>query len=220
MPQALTNAALISFLKENYASAGFIEGLKIKYRSLICPFINLLQHIKPGDKVGDVGCGSGQFLLLATEFAQPQSVYGIEISERLVGNARALFKKRANSDFGFSVYDGIHFPENLREMDILFLIDVLHHVGNKNRELFIKNLAGAMKPGARLVLKDIDKASPFVYFNKLHDMIFAGEIGNEISLAEAVSLLQKNGLRIVEQRKQRMYVYPHYSIVAEKEANE
>ena len=216
MSQPITNAALIQFLQDNYASTGFVDGLKIKYRSLICPFISLLNQFKPGEKVGDVGCGSGQFLLLATQFAQPKSVFGIEISEKLIDNANALFNKRAHHDFGFSKYDGIHFPENLREMDVIFLIDVLHHVGSKNRELFIKNLVDVMKPGARLILKDIDKASPFVYFNKLHDMIFAGEIGSEISLADATALLQKNGLRITEQSKQRMYVYPHYSIVAEK----
>ena len=216
MSQTLTNAKLIEFLKENYEATGFIDGLKIKYRSLICPFIELIEKINPGDKVGDVGCGSGQFLLLASEFAKPQSVYGIEISQRLIDNANSLFRKRNTIAHEFAVYDGIQFPEGIGEMDLIFLIDVLHHVGSKNRELFIKNLVERMKPGAKLVLKDINRASGFVYFTKLHDFIFAGEIGSEISLNAARQLLERNGLQILEQTKRRMYVYPHYCIVAKK----
>ena len=84
------------------------------------------------------------------------------------------------------------------------------------QENFIKNLTISMKPGSTLILKDMNRASGLVYFNKLHDMIFAGEIGNEISLTKAANLLEANGLSIIKQEKRNMYVYPHYSIVAKK----
>ena len=35
-------------------------------------------------------------------------------------------------------------------------------------------------------IKDINKSSPLVYFNKLHDIIFAGEIGNEMKYNETI----------------------------------
>lgn len=216
MAEALSNEQIISFLKENYQSSGFTDGLKIKYRSLICPFTDLIPLVLPGQKVGDVGCGSGQFLLLVNRFAQPAKVYGIEISQRLIGNAKKLFQNMPEDKYGFEVFDGIHFPENLKEMDTLFLVDVLHHVPPKNLEVFISNLAAVMKPGSRLVLKDIDRSSPLVYFNKLHDLIFAGEIGNEITKDDASLLLRKNGLVIIEESKRTMYVYPHYTIIAKK----
>jgi 2-polyprenyl-3-methyl-5-hydroxy-6-metoxy-1,4-benzoquinol methylase len=101
-------------------------------------------------------------------------------------------------------------------MDVLFLIDVLHHVPKKNQEVFLKDLANIMKPGARLVLKDIDASSPLVYCNKIHDLIFAREIGNEMSMESAKNLLVANGLNIIEQSKRTMYVYPHYTLVAQK----
>ncbi|MES1226462.1 MAG: class I SAM-dependent methyltransferase, partial [Bacteroidota bacterium] len=182
MQEALSNSAIINFLKEKYQSTGFIDSLKIKYRSLICPFISLIEMVKPGEKAGDVGCGSGQFLLLLSRFAQPSYLFGIEITQRLIDNANKLFSPLPSGSYGFSTYDGVHFPEKLNEMDIIFLIDVLHHVPKNNQENFIKDLAKTLKPGARLVLKDINAASPLVYANKLHDIIFAGEIGNEISV--------------------------------------
>jgi 2-polyprenyl-3-methyl-5-hydroxy-6-metoxy-1,4-benzoquinol methylase len=217
MQEILSNSTIIQFLKEKYKPTGFIDSLKIKYRSLICPFISLIQMVKPGEKAGDVGCGSGQFLLLLSHFAKPSYLYGIEITQRLIDNANTLFSELPAGSYGFETYDGIDFPEQLKEMDVIFLIDVLHHVPKQNLELFISNLSKMLKPGARLVLKDINAASPFVYCNKLHDIIFAGEIGNEISMKKAKDLLQNSGLEIIEQNKRLMYVYPHYTIVAKKQ---
>lgn len=215
MQTELNNKQIIHFLKKTYKSAGFMDSLKIKYRSLICPFISLIKMVQPGQKVGDVGCGSGQFLLLVSEFAKPSYLYGIEISKKLIDNAKNLFSSRPQNCF-FTEYDGSSFPAQLGEMDIIFLIDVLHHVPKNMQENFIKNLTISMKPGSTLILKDMNRASGLVYFNKLHDMIFAGEIGNEISLTKAANLLEANGLSIIKQEKRNMYVYPHYSIVAKK----
>jgi SAM-dependent methyltransferase len=216
MQKDLNNPAIIRFLKTKFEGAGFIDSLKIKYRSLICPFISLIQTVRPGEKVGDVGCGSGQFLLLLSQFAQPSYLFGIEISKKLIENANKLFSSLPGSSHRFAEYDGVHFPEELSQMDLIFLIDVLHHVPRNNQENFIRDLAKNLKPGARLVLKDINAASPLVYANKLHDLIFAGEIGNEMSFERARALLQLNGLNIIEQYKRTMYVYPHYCIVAQK----
>lgn len=216
MQTKLTNRAIIRFLKRTYKGAGFIDSLKIKYRSLICPFISLIKKVQPGEKVGDVGCGSGQFLLLLSEFAQPSYLYGIEISNKLINNAKNLFKNISGLPYCFAEYNGSNFPPELGGMDTIFLIDVLHHVPKKNQESFIKDLSLIMKPGARLIVKDINARSPLVYFNKLHDLLFAREIGNEISMAKAIQLLIENGLTIIEQEKRVMYVYPHYTLIAKK----
>ena len=216
MSTKINNGDIIGFLKENYPGTGFIDSLKIKYRSLICPFINLIEMVKPGEKVGDVGCGSGQFLLLLSHFAKPSMLFGIEISERLINNANNLFAKQDFKNYKFSTYNGQIFPQEFGEMDIIYIIDVLHHVPKKSQESFIKDLAKIMKPGARLVLKDINASSPLVYCNKMHDMVFAGEIGNEMTFNNAKELLKSSGLQIIEEQKRTMYVYPHYTLVAKK----
>ncbi len=212
----ITNSAIISFLKEKKFSAGFIDSLKIKYRSLICPFIDLLERIEPGDKVGDIGCGNGQFLLLVSEFTQPGYLFGIEIFDRLVINARKLFEGFSKCPNEFMVYDGKNFPEKLGEMDVIFLIDVIHHVPPSQQVGFFKELTLKLKPGTRLIIKDINAASPLVIFNKIHDFIFSQEIGHELSLAKTCAILEDYGFDILEQQKRRMYVYPHFTIVAQK----
>lgn len=216
MKEKITNRAIIKFLKSKFKTASFVDGLKIKYRSLICPFIPLLKMIEPGDQVADVGCGSGQFLLLASEFANPQSVYGVEISDKLIDNARTLFADMPKGFYHFEKFDGVTFPARLAEVDIIFLIDVLHHVPFVNQADFMRDLIRAMRPGTRLVLKDINASSPLVYCNKFHDMIFAGEMGYEMKMKEALALMEKYGLKILSKEKRRMYVYPHYCIVGQK----
>ncbi len=210
------NEKIMRFLEEKHFDAGFIDSLKIKYRSLICPYVSLIKKVNDGEKVGDVGCGSGQLLLLLSEFARPSYLFGIEIKERLIKNAARLFSQTGSLGYKFEVYDGEHFPNELKEMDTVFLVDVLHHVPRKKQESFLKTLSEKIKPGGRLILKDINGASPFVLINKLHDLVFAREIGNEISINKASQLLELNGFEIIEKEKRLMYVYPHYTLVAKK----
>jgi 2-polyprenyl-3-methyl-5-hydroxy-6-metoxy-1,4-benzoquinol methylase len=212
----VSNKNLLSYLKSVNFNSGFVDRLKVYYRPLVCPFTDLIGLVKPGEKVGDVGCGSGQFCLLLAEFAKPSFVYGIEISDRLVSNANQLFSKHAKVAYRFEGFNGVEFPAAISDLDILFLNDVLHHVPKPAQHQFMKDLIKQMKPGARLVLKDINGSSPFVYCNKLHDLIFAGEIGNELPASKAQKWLNDEGLEIIEFTKKQMYVYPHYTIVAKK----
>ena len=216
MRTTLSNKDLLRYLKSLNFQAGFLDRLKVYYRPMVCPFVELINLVKEGEKVGDIGCGSGQFGLLLAEFARPSFVFGIEISERLVNNARQLFEHYAHTAYEFQVFDGSVFPDRIRELDVIFLNDVLHHVPAPAQQQFIKDLIAKMKSGARLILKDINGSSPLVYCNKMHDMVFAGEIGHELPWKKAQSWLEQNNLEILNFSKKRMYVYPHYTIVAKK----
>jgi len=216
MPTALSNKDLLAYLKSLDFQAGFLDRVKVYYRPLVCPFVELINLVKEGEKVGDIGCGSGQFGLLVAEFAKPSLVFGIEISERLVNNARQLFAKYARTASEFEVFDGVIFPDKIGELDVVFLNDVLHHVPKQAQQQFMTDLIKKMKSGARLILKDINGGSPLVYCNKMHDLMFAGEIGNELPWKTSKAWLEQNNLQILEFTKKRMYVYPHYTIVAKK----
>ncbi|MGZ5287143.1 MAG: class I SAM-dependent methyltransferase [Flavisolibacter sp.] len=216
MNTALSNKDLLAYLKKLNFEGGLLDRLKVYYRPVVCPFVDLIQQVKPGEKIGDIGCGSGQFCLLLGEFAKPSYIYGIEISERLVENANQLFRQNSKVPFDFETFDGISFPDKISELDLIFLNDVLHHVPKNNQHDFLKNLVAIMKPGARLIIKDINKESLLVYCNKMHDLVFAGEIGNELKFEQTRSWLEALGLKVLEHTKKRMYVYPHYTIIAKK----
>ena len=213
----VSNSEIIAYLKTFNPAGTFIDKLKIRYRPLVCPFQELFAQVNDGDRVADVGCGSGQFALMLNRFAKPKSLFGIEISERLVANANQLFSDlNPPVEHKFSLYDGIQFPSEISLCNLVFLIDVLHHVPAESQQIFLNNLFKVMSPGSRLILKDIDGGSPLVVFNKIHDLVFAGEIGKERSLKSASGMAAKAGFGILGNFTKRTAVYPHYFLILEK----
>jgi len=208
---------LSQFLQKQELDSSWIDRLKVSYRPLICPLGELLDLVGKGTAVMDIGCGSGQFALLLAEFTGAASIDGIEISENLIRNATNLLAPYQNKlRCQFDMYDGKTFPASLGRADLVFLIDVLHHVPPGLQKTFLGNIHQGMKPGARLVLKDIDAGSPFVWFNKMHDWVFSHELGSERSLVVAKQWLGDLRFKIVGESRERMYVYPHYTLIAEK----
>lgn len=213
----VTSKTLIDFLRENSIKASPVDRLKIMYRPLVCPFPELIGYVQPNDTVADVGCGSGQFCLILSRFSHPKAIYGYEISDHLIENAGKLLKDKTEIPHHFKVFNGTDLPDNIIEADLVFLIDVLHHIPREARDTFLEKMFGKLKKGARVVIKDIDASSPFVVFNKLHDLVFSRELVHENSLRQSKLTLQKAGFEILHTEKKRMYVYPHYTILAGKQ---
>ncbi len=212
----LDQKILIEYLESSEAKD--LKGLsriKTIYRPYICPFHDLLNYIPHNTSLFDVGCGAGSFLSLFSNFNNPSKIAGIEIAENLINDARSLLSKFSIEQQIYK-YDGTNIPDEIAEYDYVSMIDVYHHIPLKIQENFMKQLYTKMKPGAILVFKDINAASPWVLANKMHDLILSKEIGNEISMNKALNLLKNIGLEIVRSEKKRMFVYPHFTIYAKK----
>jgi len=220
MSAAITATDLSRYLKSIHNQARGVDRLKIAYRPYICPFEDLLTLVRAGERVFDIGCGSGQFALLLARFVKPSWIGGADISENLIRNAKELFgNSKTAIEHDFRVFDGKNFPESIRTADRVFLIDVFHHVPRGQQEDFLVSLWKCMQPGSVLVLKDIDAASPLVFFNKLHDRIISNEVGHEISVRQLISMAQKAGFRLVSESKRRMFWYPHFTLLLDRGQN-
>nr|WKN36369.1 class I SAM-dependent methyltransferase [Tunicatimonas sp. TK19036] len=218
-PQAvaqLNSHKLVSFMKRQRTEANFIDRLKINYRSYICPFDRLLEMVSQDDHVFDIGCGSGHFAILLAEFTQPKSIHGIEISPELVKNAKSLVGGYPQTNVKFELYNGENLPQNISQATKIFMIDVLHHIPKANQLAFLTNIYKQMSAGSQFILKDIDAGNLLVFFNKMHDLLFAREIGNEMSLKNVLEVLKAIGFKVKSTVKNTLYVYPHYTIIAEK----
>ncbi len=212
----INNKQLKTFLLNSEAKD--LKGLaKIKtvYRPYICPFDDILNSLPNNLNLFDIGCGSGSFLSIINEFKSPTKLAGVEISNDLVENARSLFKsKKTKTDI--YKYDGSDIPNELDQYDFVSMIDVFHHIPPAAQNDFMLQLFQKMKANSTLIFKDIDKASIFVFFNKLHDLLLSSEVGNEISVKRATDLLKKVGFTIDSVSTRQMLVYPHYTIIARK----
>ena len=214
----MDNSEIIKFLTSKTTNAGFVDKLKIKYRPIICPFNDLIDFAKDKKSVFDIGCGSGQFCALIAKYTEVEKIMGIEINERLVNNANEVNEEfRSNKSIKFEVFDGKVIPDEIKDYDLVYMIDVFHHIPPTQQLAFMQQLQQKMKPGATLIFKDIDGGSPLVVCNKMHDMVFAGEIGKEISFTKAKEMLSTAGFKITNSFKKTVFVYAHYFVICEKQ---
>ncbi|WP_298137329.1 bifunctional 2-polyprenyl-6-hydroxyphenol methylase/3-demethylubiquinol 3-O-methyltransferase UbiG [Flavobacterium sp.] len=217
MAEIISQNSISKYLKTKSGNLGIIDKLKVIYRPLICPFDKLLNYVENDDSVFDIGCGSGQFCALVAKFTASENIMGIEISDTLIQNAKNLNQEFISSkSVQFEVFNGFEIPNTIKNYSKIFLIDVLHHVPKKNQFDFLKEIYSKMSNGSVLILKDIDDESLLVYFNKIHDFIFSGEIGFELKSTVAKKLTKEIGFNIIDGFSKRMFVYPHYFLILRK----
>lgn len=212
----MTSKELSIYLSSINNDVSLVDKIKIVYRPYICPFNTLIEYCKNSKSILDIGCGSGQLLLLLGKYTSATKLGGIEISERLIGNATELLASAGKTNFRLEKYDGIHIPAFVSEYETLTLIDVFHHIEKEKQRQFISELYKNMKPGGRLIFKDINAAHPLLFMSKLHDLVLAGEMVNMISLSQAKKMLENAGFKITSVSKRLMLWYPHYTIVCIK----
>lgn len=196
-----------------------IDRLKIKYRPYICPFSYIIEKASGHSCIYDVGCGYGQLLFVLDRFASSvfQKMKGIEISDILVGQAKEiLHKNKFRSLINIEKYIGTYIPDDIKDYDLILMIDVLHHIPKEMQKDILNQIYRKARPGAWFLLKDINAASSLVHFNKLHDLLLSKETGNEISFSMAKTWLTSFGFILRESFEHTTWWYPHYFILVEK----
>jgi ubiquinone/menaquinone biosynthesis C-methylase UbiE len=108
--------------------------------------------LAPGQKVADIGAGSGLLtgpLALAT--GSTGTVYAVDIDRGLLAHIeqRAREQQIPNIKTVLGEFKDPKLPEPI---DLAFINDVLHHI--EDRPTYLKNLAGYLKPGGRVAIVD------------------------------------------------------------------
>jgi len=212
----MNSKTLVAYLKEQHAEeATFLDRIKIAYRPYLCPFDDILEAIPEKSSVFDVGCGSGMLLSLIGKFRNPIKLAGCEITEHLIENAKEVLSDFENKTL--FVFNGDELPNEIMDFDIITMIDVLHHIPKEKQYSFLENLVQKMKLGSTLIFKDIRGESILSYWNKFHDLLLAGEIGNELKTNDVKHFfVDKLTLKLVKSNNRRMLLYPHFTLILKK----
>ncbi len=114
---------------------------------------------KPGETALDLGCGTGDLLLLLKErVGEAGSVAGLDPSEEMLALARRKWEERGfagEPDLRQGVAESTGFPD--ATFDLVTMGWVLRNVGDRNATY--REVLRILKPGGRLVSLDMSRSS-------------------------------------------------------------
>ena len=114
-------------------------------------------NLKPGQKVADVGAGTGYFSVrLAMAAAKPQ-VFAVDLEPKMVEHLtkRAASERLPNMRGVLASTTRPNLPE---PVDIVLIVDTYHHIGG--RVAYFSALKSRLVPGGRVAIVDFRKGAP------------------------------------------------------------
>lgn len=114
-----------------------------------------LARVQPGEKVLDVGCGTGNLTIQAKSWAgSTGEVHGIDAAPEMIHRAhRKAARAGVDVDFKVGLVEDIPFPDD--EFDVVLSSLMIHHVpGDDLKRKGFAEMHRVLKPGGRLLVVD------------------------------------------------------------------
>jgi ubiquinone/menaquinone biosynthesis C-methylase UbiE len=113
-----------------------------------------MAKIKTGDKVLDVGCGSGNLTLTAKRYVgQSGSVNGIDASPEMIDVARKNARQTGiNAIFDVALIEKLPFSD--WTFDVVISRLVMHHLPDDLKQQALAEIFRVLKPGGTIFLAD------------------------------------------------------------------
>jgi ubiquinone/menaquinone biosynthesis C-methylase UbiE len=126
-----------TYEKEIQSSIGFAgqnHDFFIKVKADLIKRIADKNFSKPGNiQVLDIGCGIG---LIDNQISSKfENLYGVDVEEGIIEKAKSF-----NPKVKYSLYKGTKLPFDDNSMDMVFTINVIHHVPPANWERFVQEM--------------------------------------------------------------------------------
>ena len=118
-----------------------------------------LAKIKPGDKVLDAGCGSGNLTLTAQKYAGASAeVHGVDASPEMIVVARKKAKRYgAKTIFDLGLIEKLAYPEDT--FDVVISRLVIHHLPDNLKRHGFAEILRVLKPGGLFFVADFKPPS-------------------------------------------------------------
>lgn len=114
----------------------------------------LLPHLRPGQRVLDVGCGPGTITADLARRVAPGEVLGIDLSAEVVETAARDFPATDDARVGFAVGDVYSLDLDDATFDVVFAHQVLQHLSEPVAAL--AEMRRVLRPAGLLAARDSD----------------------------------------------------------------
>lgn len=163
-----------------------------------------LARIQPGEKVLDVGCGTGTLAMdVARRVGATGRVFGIDPGEQQIARARSKAARRGLSiEFQIGVIEHLDFPD--QTFDVVLSTIMMHHLSDTLKRQGLAEIARVLKPGGRLVIADFKRPE-----ERPAQPVRFGVGGSRIQ--DLVALVKDAGFLRVEIEEMRLPRFPAHS---------
>jgi ubiquinone/menaquinone biosynthesis C-methylase UbiE len=161
-----------------------------------------LGRLAPGERMLDVGCGTGSLAIAATKVVGPTGrVVGVDPSVEMIGRARSKARRsRVRPEFVATAGEALPFPDD--SFDLVTISLVLHQLPADALHATMAQVRRVLAPGGRLLAIDLGMPAPgrrTVHSSpgrKLHD--HAAGHATSFDLDRVGLLFEHLGLTIIE----------------------
>ncbi|MBT3254622.1 MAG: class I SAM-dependent methyltransferase [Candidatus Marinimicrobia bacterium] len=150
---------------------------------------------KSGDKVLDVGCGTGDQALLASEVVGIEgAVFGSDASPQMINIARSKVEKsQLDVDFQVDLIENISHSDE--SFDVVMNSLVMHHLPGDLKKKGINEFHRILKPGGSVYIVDMESVAGN-FFQRLSDFVIHLHGGNKKlrdNVQQLIPLLKDSG---------------------------
>ncbi|RJQ82326.1 class I SAM-dependent methyltransferase [Pseudonocardiaceae bacterium YIM PH 21723] len=163
-------------------------------------------HLRPGQRLLDIGSGWGTLLLTAAEKYEVHGL-GVTLSDQQLAHAREAAGRRGLSDrVRFELANYQDLPERGERFDRIVSVGMFEHVGRGNHAAYYRAVHDMLVDGGVTVLHTITHQRETPNDPWIDKHIFPG--GHVPSNREIMAALPDQGLRLVDYENLR----PHYAL--------